>query len=84
MIIFPYINYHIYVNAWLAEVGVFGVFGFFGGFSFLLSLLFLGFSRGREGVVVDGNITTTVIDMKISYINELCIMLMLPNILRKI
>ena len=37
-----------------------------------------------EGVLVDGNITTTVIDMKIFYINELCIMLMLPNILRKI
>ena len=39
---------------------------------------------GDEGVLVDGNITTTVIDMKIFYINELCIMLMLPNILRKI
>ena len=48
MIILPYINYHIYVNAWLAEVGVFvflsylifgfhfliilGVFGVFGFF----------------------------------------------------
>ena len=47
-------------------------------------------NRGREGVLgdagvlVDGNITTTVIDMKIFYINELCIILMLPNILRKI
>ena len=39
---------------------------------------------GGEGVLVDGNITKTVIDMKIFYINELCIMLMLPNILRKI
>ena len=39
---------------------------------------------GDEGVLVDGNITTTVIDMKIFYINELCIMLMSPNILRKI
>ena len=38
---------------------------------------------GDAGVLVDGNITTTVIDMKIFYINELCI-LMLPNILRKI
>ena len=27
---------------------------------------------GDEGVLVDGNITTTVIDMKIFYINELC------------
>ena len=39
---------------------------------------------GNEGVLVDGNIITTVIDMKIFYINELCIMFMLPNILRKI
>ena len=39
---------------------------------------------GDAGVLVDGNITTTVIDMKILYINELCIILTLPNILRKI
>ena len=41
-------------------------------------------SRGREGVFVDANITTTVIDMKICYIKELCIMIILPNMLRTI
>ena len=63
-------------------------------YSILLYILFVYtlyskyYSRGREGVLgdegvlVDGNITTTVIDLKIFYINELCIMLMLPNILR--
>ena len=41
-------------------------------------------SRGREGVFVDANIITTVIDMNIYYINELCIILILPNMLGKI
>ena len=41
-------------------------------------------SRGCEGVLVNGNMITTVIDMNIFYINELCIILILPNMLRKI
>ena len=57
---------------------------------FIYFLFFTNSIRGREGVLgdagvlVDGNIITAVIDMNIFYINELCIMLMLPNILRKI
>ena len=32
----------------------------------------IGTSRGHEGVLVNANIITTVIDMQIVYINELC------------
>ena len=42
------------------------------------------FGGYHEGVFVDANIITTVIYMKIFYINELCIMLIFPNMLSTI
>ena len=44
-------------------------------------------TRGREGVLgdagvlVDGNIIITVIDMNIFYINELCIHIIIYNVI---